>query len=106
EPLPLAAVVPLERLSVTAIVGAAGGVANMADGGPARVLLHDALVLPLVIEAERLDHSADLAEGVDQPFAMGIVRREAGRQLAAVLQVEQHARHQAGDLFGPGDSLG
>ena len=38
EPLPLAAVMPLERLGVAAVVGAAGGVADVADGGPARVL--------------------------------------------------------------------
>ena len=36
EPLPLAAVMPLERLGVAAVVGAAGGVADVADGGPAR----------------------------------------------------------------------
>ena len=36
EPLPLAAVLPLERLGVAAVVGAAGGVADVADGRPAR----------------------------------------------------------------------
>ena len=41
EPLPLAAVAPLERLGVAAAGRAAGGVADVADGGPAGVLLHD-----------------------------------------------------------------
>ena len=35
----------LERLGVAAVVAAAGGVADVADGGPAGVLLHDALEL-------------------------------------------------------------
>ena len=34
EPFPFAAVMPLERLGVTAIIGPAGGVADMADGRP------------------------------------------------------------------------
>ena len=66
EPFPLAAVVPLERLGVAAVVGAAGGVADVADGGPARVLVHDAFVLGLVVEAERLDDGADLLVGVEE----------------------------------------
>ena len=94
--------VPLERLGVAAVVGAAGGVADVADGGPAGVLLHDAFVLGLVVEAERLDDGADLLVGVEELFAVRVVGGEAGGQLAAVLQVEQHPRHQARDLFGPG----
>src|SRR5439155_3980208 len=65
EPFPLAAVMPLERLSVAAVVRAAGGVANVANGRPTRVLLHDAVVFGLVIEAEGLDDRPDLPEGVD-----------------------------------------
>ncbi len=69
EPLPFAAVMALERLGVAAVVGAAGGVADMADGGPARELLHDAFVLGLVVEAEGLDDGADLLVGVEDLFA-------------------------------------
>ena len=99
EPFPLAAVMPLERLGIAAVVGAAGGVADVADGRPAGVLPHDAVVLGLVVEAEGLDDGADLLVGVEELFALGIVGGEAGRELAAVLQVEQHPRHQAGDLL-------
>ena len=102
EPLPFAAVMPLERLGVAPVVGPAGGVADVADGGPAGELLHDAFVLGLVVEAERLDDGADLLVGVEEFFAARIVGGEAGRQLAAVLQVEQHSRHQPRHLLGTG----
>ena len=93
EPFPLAAVMPLERLSIAAVVRAAGGVADVADGRPARVLLHDAVVFGLVIEAEGLDDRPDLAERVDDLFAAGVVGGEPRRQLAAVLHVQEHSRH-------------
>ena len=102
EPFPFAAVMALERLGVAAVGGAAGGVADVADGGPARELAHDAVVLGLVIEAEGLDDRADLLVGVEQIFALRVEGGEAGGELAAVLQIEQHPRHQAGDLFRPG----
>ena len=93
---------PLERLGVAAVVGAAGGVADVADGGPAGVLAHDAFVLGLMVEAKRLDDGADLLVGVEEFFAVGIEGGEAGGELAAVLQVEEHPRHQPRDLLGPG----
>ena len=65
--------------------------------------LHDAVVLGLVVEAERLDDRADLLVGVEELFAARVVGGEAGGELAAVLQVEQHPRHQPGDLLGPGE---
>ena len=36
--------------------------------------------------------------GVDQLLPLGIVGRHAGRELAPVLDVEQHPRHQSRDL--------
>src|SRR5262249_23681599 len=100
-PFPFAAVLPFKRLGVAAIVGAARGVANMANGGPARVLAHDAVVLGLMAKTERLDDRADLLVSVEQFFAVRVVRREAGGQLATVLQIEQDAGHEAGDLLRP-----
>ena len=91
----------LERLGVAAVVGAAGGVADVADGGPAGVLLHDAVVLGLVVEAKRLDDGADLLVGVEELVAIGIVGGHAGGELAAVLHVEQHPRHQPRTCSGP-----
>ena len=73
EPFPVAAVMAFERLGVAAVVGAAGGVADVADGGPARVLLHDAVVLGRVVEPERLDHRSDLLVRVDELFAVRVV---------------------------------
>ncbi len=54
EPLVLLQVVPLERLGVAAVFGAAGGVADVADGGPAGVLRHQAFVLAAMAQAEKL----------------------------------------------------
>ena len=62
------------------------------------VLLHDAVVLGRVVEAERLDDRADLLVGVEELVAVGVVGGEPGGELAAVLQVEQHPRHQPREL--------
>src|SRR5438132_5326079 len=70
----------------------------MADGRSPHVLLHDAVVLGLVVEAERLDDRADLLKGVDDLFAARVIGGEPRRQLAAVLQVQEHSRHQPRDL--------
>ena len=101
EPLVLLDVVPLERLGVAAVVGPAGGVADVADRRPAGVFLHQALVLGPMVHAEDLADRADFLVGVDQLVAMGMIGGHAGRQLAAVLDVQQHPRHQAGDGIRP-----
>ena len=44
---------------------------------------------------------ADLLVGVEQLFALRVEGGQAGGELAAVLQVEQQPRHQAGDLLRP-----
>ena len=44
---------------------------------------------------------ADLLVGVEHFVALRIVGGEAGRQLAAVLQIEQHSRHQTRNLLRP-----
>src|SRR5262249_14641410 len=93
EPFPFAAVVALKGLSKSPIIGAAGGIADVADGGSARVLFHDTVVLGLVIEPEGLDNRADLLVRVENLVALGIERAEARRQLAPILQVQQQPGH-------------
>src|SRR5207253_959990 len=56
------------------------------------------LVLVRLAEAEDLADRAEVLVGVDQFAAAGAVARDAGRELAAVLQVEQHPRHEPSDL--------
>src|SRR5436853_7221610 len=60
EPFPLAAVVPLERLGIAAVVGAASGVADVANRRPAGVLPHTGLALRGMVQAKRLDDAAEL----------------------------------------------
>src|SRR5207237_9374523 len=82
-------------------VAAAGGVADVADGGPPGKFAHDAFELRLMVEAEGLDDRADLLEGVEDLVAAGIVGGEASRQLTAVLQVEQDPWHQGRAVVRP-----
>ena len=72
----------------------------MADGRASGVLTHDAIGLGLLIETKRLDHGADVLVGVEQLFAARVEGREAGGKLAAVLQIEEQARHEPRSLFG------
>ncbi len=65
EPLVLLDMLPLEGLGAAAIVGAAGGVADVADGGPARVFLHQALVLAAMVEPKNLADIPQFLVGVD-----------------------------------------
>src|SRR5262249_29557667 len=76
KPFPFAAVLPFERLGVAQVVGAAGCVTHMADGGAAGVLAHDIVVFRMMIEAEGLDHGADLLVGIENALAARIVGRE------------------------------
>src|SRR5262245_20586171 len=90
----------IERLGVAAVVGAAGGVAHVTDGRPAIVLAHDALILRLVIQPERLDDGADLLVRVENLAAARVERSETRRKLPAILQVQKNARHQPRDAVG------
>ncbi len=101
EPLVLLHVLPLERLGVAAVFGPAGGVTHLADGGTAGVFAHQALRLAAMAEPEHFADAAQVLEGVDELVAVGIVRGHAGRQLAAILDVEQHAGQQPRHLLGP-----
>ena len=101
EPLVLLDVGALEGLGIVAIIQPAGGIADMADRGPAVKFLHQALVLSPMVHAKNLANRADILIGADKLFAMGVIGRHAGRQLAAVLDVQQHPRHEAGHGLRP-----
>ena len=53
-----------------------------------------------MVQAEDLADVPHFLVGVDKLVPMGIIGGHAGRQLAAVLDVQQHARHQPGDILG------
>ena len=53
-----------------------------------------------MVQAEDLGHRAHVLVGVDQLIAVRVVGGHAGRQLAAVLDVQQHPRHQPRDFLG------
>ena len=101
EPLVLLDVVALERLGVAAIVLAAGGIADVPDGRPAGVLLHQVFVLAAMVQSKDLADVPHFLVGVDQLVAIGIVGGHAGGQLAAILDVQEHPRHEPGDFLGP-----
>ena len=96
EPLGLAAVLALERLGVAPLGAAAGGVADVADGGGAVVPLHDRLELVPMVEAERLGHRPQLLVGLQERTASGMIAGHPRGELAPVLHVEQHPGDQPG----------
>ena len=100
KPLVLLDVMAFERLGVAAIVLAAGGVADVTDGRPTGVLLHQVFVLAPVVEAKDLAHVPHFLVGVDELVSIGIIGGHAGGQLAAVLDVQEHPRHEPRDFFG------
>ena len=101
EPLPLLDVRPLQRLGIAAILGTAGGVADVADGGPTGVLRHQSLVLAAVAEAKHLADAAHILDRGEQLAAVRIPDGHPGRELAAVLDVEEHPRHETRHLLRP-----
>ena len=100
EPLVLLQMMPLERLSVAAVVRPAGGVADVTDARATGVLVHQLVALQPMGQAENFGDGADLLVSVDQLIAVGIVGRDARRQLSAILDVQQHAGQQARYLVG------
>ena len=100
EPLMPLQMMPLEGLGVAPILGPAGGIADVADRGPAGVFVHQAFALAAMAKAKDLADAPQFLVGVDQLVALGIERRHAGRKLAAILNIQQHPRHQPRGLFG------
>jgi hypothetical protein len=47
-----------------------------------------------MVQAKGLDYGPNFFEGIDNLFAIAIESREPSRELATVLQVKQHARHE------------
>ena len=73
----------------------------MADRRPAGVLRHDALGLAAMAEPKHLADAAQPAVGFEQLLPVGVVAGHAGRELAAVLDVQQHPRNQPRDFVRP-----
>ena len=101
KPFPLLDMRPLERLGIAAVLGAAGGITDVADGGPTGVLRHQSLVLAAVAEAKHLADAADVLDRGEQLAAVRIPDGHPGRELAAVLDVEEHPRHETRHLLRP-----
>jgi hypothetical protein len=101
KPFPLLDVRTLQRLGIAAVLGAAGGVADVADGGSAGVLRHQSLVLAAVAEAKHLAHAADVLDGGKELAAVGVPDGHSSGELAAVLDVEKHPRHKTRHLLRP-----
>src|SRR5262249_16771174 len=86
-------------LRVISRVAAARGIANVADGGAARILVENLLGLVAAIQAKRLGDHSDLFVGLEDQFVIGIEGREAGGELPAILHVKQHPRDQVRDAL-------
>ena len=101
EPLAAVKVVIFKRLSVAAIVFAAGGVADVADRCRTRVLFHQRIGFGGVREPKHFLDRAQLAVGVQQLAVAGLGGEagNASRKLAAILHVQQHPRDQRGSLI-------
>ena len=95
---PLAAVPPLERLRVAACGAPAGGVTRVPNRGPAGVFLHDRRVFAPIVDSKCFDDGADFLVRIDQFVPFRVVGGHSGGKLAAVLEIEQHAGHVAGEL--------
>ena len=95
EPLRLFDVVPLKGLRIAAVVLAARGVADMPDGRRPRILPHQSLVLLSMMQVKDLVDRPDVLVRIDQLVAIGVEGRHAGGELAAVLDIQQHARDQS-----------
>ena len=99
EPFVLLQMMPLERLRIIPIVLATSGVTHMADRRAARALVHQAFVLAAMAHSEHFAHAADIFVREQQLLPLGVVRGNSGRQLPAVLNIQQHPRHEPGNFL-------
>ena len=99
----------LEGLGIALVVGPAGGVADVADGGGAVLPAHDLLELLLEVQAEPLGHRPEfLVRGQDR-LAGRVVARHPRGELPPVLHVQKHPGDQprdAVDVAGKGRQPG
>ena len=100
EPLPLLDVGALQWLGVAAILGPAGRIADMADRRRTGVLIHEPVIDAPVAHPEHLAHTPDIFVGGEKLIAIGIPGRHSGRELAAILDVEEHPGHEPGHVVG------
>ena len=96
KPLPFLRMFPLEWLCVFAAVLPAGRIAHVADDGAPAELFQNARVLFGPTDAKRFVNGTEFLVRIDQFAASRVVPAEPGRQLPAILQIEQHSRHQPG----------
>jgi len=88
-----------KRLCITAVIGAAGGVANVTDGGSSVVLFDELLGFFFTAETENFIHSADVFMGTDELLSLGIVARHSSCELASILNIKEQAWNQSGCLI-------
>ncbi len=98
EPFVDAAVLPLEGLGIRAVIGAAGGVAHVADGGAAPAMRQNVRRLAAVPQPEGLVDRADLLVGDQEAPAGRVVARHPGGELAAHLHVEEQPGDEGRDV--------
>ena len=85
---------PFERLGVVGVVLPAGRVTDVPDADGPRGPLHQRLALPGVRESKYLADRPDIFVGIDQPAPPRMIGGDPGGQLAAILNVQQHAGQQ------------
>ena len=73
----------------------------MADGGRADMLLHQAFIFASMAHAKHFADAAELFVGGQELVSIWVPDGHASRELATILDVEQHARHKPGNLASP-----
>ena len=102
KPATLVEVMVLERLSVTFVVGSAGGITHVPNGNRTTVFAHQILSFRFVRQSKDFLHASDVAIGVQKlaVFSLSVVSSNPSRKLASILHVEQHSNDQRRGLFG------
>src|SRR5262245_3274763 len=82
EPLPLAAVLTLERLGVLSIVAAARGVTDVTDAGAAAIAVHDVAKLGRIGKRQAKDvrHAAHVLVSVEDFRLVLVVARDTSSE--------------------------
>ena len=94
EPLSFVDVLTFEWLGVIPIILPTGGISDVADRGSASKGLHQRLRLGTVIEAKDFGDRSDILAIFEQRWSVRIEGGHPSRQLASILDIEQHPRQQ------------
>ncbi len=94
KPLGLLDMMTFEGLGVAFIFGAAGGVADVSDGGVAFVIGHETAGAVEVVHQEDFGDGANVFMGIDELVAIAVEGGHPGGELATILHVLQDLRHQ------------